>query len=233
MAVSLFLLFGRFGWYYRYEIFLWAPMFLLCLYLYSEPITAWLKSPLAFKRKCLVFITVLIIGFEHIAVTLAIPMAANNIYLQQQQMARFVADYYPKPVAVNDLGSVAFASDSYVLDLWGLASQEALAERKAQEQSKPSANDVSWMQQLVNKHNVGLAMIYYSDTGDANGWFEKVPSNWIKLGELQMTALGVSVSKREVVFFATSEKAAAELRPKLEAFSKTLPRLSHFEFAEN
>jgi hypothetical protein len=88
------------------------------------------------------------------------------------------------------------------------------------------------MQTLAERYGVGLAMIYYSNTGDANGWFEEVPVSWIKLGELKMTAMGISVSKREVVFFATNKKAAAELRPLLQEFSATLPRLTEFDFSD-
>ncbi|MCK5880602.1 MAG: hypothetical protein KAG18_01930, partial [Sinobacterium sp.] len=161
---------------------------------------------------------------EHILVTLLVPLAANNIYLQQYQMGRFVRDYYQLPVAVNDIGLVSYLGEQYTLDLWGLASKQAMLQRL------DSKGDVAWMQNLAQAHNVGLAMIYFDDQGDADGWFEKVPEQWQRLGSLNMLAAGVSVSKREVVFFSTNAAAHKKALKDLEAFSLTLPKLVVFEF---
>lgn len=214
LLLALFLLFGKFGWYYRYEIFAWISALVFALVLFAKPLEQ-------HKRKFYVLIFVL--SLEHILVTLLIPFAANNIYLQQYQMGRFVKDYYPQAVAVNDIGWVAYQNPQHVLDLWGLASYEAL-------KNKNQSKGVSWMQSLAAKHNTKLAMLYYSNTGDANGWFEQVPASWQPIGELKMTAMGVSVSKREVVFFAIDTEEQDNIKRQLQAFAKTLPPLSEFVF---
>jgi uncharacterized protein (DUF169 family) len=86
------------------------------------------------------------------------------------------------------------------------------------------------MQRLASQHNVGVAMLYFNDKGDASGWFEQVPESWRRLGSLTMQAAGVSVARREVVFFATGLEHTAKASSALVGFSKTLPPLTQFEF---
>ena len=235
LAIVLFIFCGSYGWYFRYEIFIWVFVWLMALYFYRSMVVHWIDG---LSRKALASwfaVLSVILCLEHGFATLASPVAANNIYMQQYQMSRFIDDYYHKPVAVNDLGLVAYKNKHYVLDLWGLASSEALNARKlnTQQQQLGETVDVQWMNVLAQRYDVELAMMYYStDSTKANGWFEKVPNDWIKLGELKMYALSISVSKREVAFFAMSETAKAELLPLLKDFSETLPELTEFVFAE-
>lgn len=214
LLLVLFLLFGKFGWYYRYELFAWVSALVFTLVLFTKPLQNHLRK---------VYVLLFVLSLEHILITLLIPFAANNIYLQQYQMGRFVKDYYSQPVAVNDIGWVAYQNPQHVLDLWGLASFEAL-------KNKNQSDDANWMQELAAKNNTKLAMLYYSNTGDANGWFEQVPDAWQPIGELKMTAMGVSVSKREVVFFAIDNNEKSAITAKLRDFATTLPPLSEFVF---
>lgn len=220
LMLLLFLAFGRFGWYYRYEIFIWVAVAMALLALYQTKLQAFYQQRKKFAVGVLVLLT-----SQHLLAGLLAPVSANNIYLQQMQMARFVKDYYPKPVAVNDIGWVNVANKHYVLDLWGLANKELRDLRL-------NSDNPSWMAVEAAKHDVGLAMIYSSAMGDANGWFEEVPESWHLLGHLTMQAMGVTVSKREVAFYATNEQAAKELTPLLFEFEKTLPVLTQFEWAE-
>jgi len=51
------------------------------------------------------------------------PKASYNIYEQQLQMARFVAQYYPdQPIVIQDVGAISYFSDPRVVDLIGLGS---------------------------------------------------------------------------------------------------------------
>ena len=61
----------------------------------------------------------------YLLVTTQTPAAALSIHEQQHQMHRFATRYFPHPVAVNDLGWVAYDNDQRVLDLWGLGSEAA------------------------------------------------------------------------------------------------------------
>lgn len=222
LFTALFLLLGSFGWYYRYEAFAWLSVALLLVFLYRGTLALYIAG--GRRQKMASIAVIALLSLEHIFVTLLVPLAANNIYLQQYQMARFVRDYYQAPVAVNDIGWVSYMGEQYVLDLWGLASQQAMVERLS-----PGAG-VQWMQDLTLRKDAGLAMIYFNDQGDADGWFEAVPEQWQRLGSLKMLAAGVSVSKREVVFFSTHASAHEKALQDISLFAPSLPELAVFEF---
>jgi hypothetical protein len=137
------------------------------------------------------------------------PRAAQNIWDQQYQMHRFVADYWAQDVAVNDLGWVSYRINPriYVLDLYGLASNEALRQ-------KPK--DAPWLEAMVRRHGIRFAMIYPS-------WFEGVPASWECIAELRLSGPRVTPAYDTVNFYATEPSAAAELRTKLAAFAGTVP----------
>lgn len=126
-------------------------------------------------------------------------------------MHRLAHDFAHENIAVNDLGWVSV--DSYgrfnVLDLYGLANNEALEAR---------VKDASWMRKITAKHDVGLVMLYPS-------WFNGIPREWPLLGILrqQPPRLPGTVGSTSVEIYATSPEKAAELKPKLQAFRRTLP----------
>jgi hypothetical protein len=134
---------------------------------------------------------------------------AEDIYLQQQQMARFARQYWKGAVAVNDLGQVSYNNPFYVLDLWGLASQDALAAR-ARHAGLP------WMDEVVRKKGVDLAMIY-------PGWFGGVPASWTKIGTLRVRQPVFVLGKADVQIFATSTAAIAPARAALTLFAASVP----------
>ena len=59
------------------------------------------------------------------------PWAAQDIWRQQWQMRRFVIEHVKAPVAVNDIGLVAYRNPHMVLDLIGLGSEEVRLQRLA------------------------------------------------------------------------------------------------------
>lgn len=138
------------------------------------------------------------------------------VVLQQGQMARFVKDWWHGPVAVNDLGYVAWQNPNYVLDLFGLGSSEALALRLA-----PHAR--GWAEPLLRRHGVQLAMIYDSWMGDALG------PEAVRLGELVLDERRAALGGDHVSFYATDPAAAPKLRGLLADFARTLPPGAHWE----
>jgi hypothetical protein len=83
------------------------------------------------------------LSMSYVEAEAEIPLASTNIHIQQAQMARFVADYWRQPVAVNDLGLVAYRGGEYTLDLWGLASQEARIARPSRARDGWSGSSAS------------------------------------------------------------------------------------------
>lgn len=218
-AIALHLVAGQYGWHNRYEIYIWSFLLLMSVYLASGKITNLLagnKSRTGLAKFIVVpVIFTLLTCFSYIEGLISLPIASNNIYEQQFQMRRFAVDYYKKPVAVNDLGYVSYKNNNYVLDLYGLASLEALNYRKTRQ-------DFEWMNNLANEKKVGLAMVY-------DNWF-KVPGNWIKVGELHLGKERITPSRNKVAFYALGNDAYEEIVLELNDFLPTLPEDVKFIF---
>ncbi|MEL6745244.1 MAG: hypothetical protein AAFO68_07240, partial [Pseudomonadota bacterium] len=161
---------GRYGWFSRYEIYAVA-LALGALAIVWGPL---LRSS---ERAWAVWLGVMIAltgtAVPYARTTLLTPAASHGIFLQQYQMHRFATDFFPFPVAVNDLGYVSFDNEQHVLDLWGLGSDEARVRRA---QPGFGADD---LRALARPNGTVYAMIYDTWLGDA------VPAEWCRIGELQ------------------------------------------------
>ena len=217
-AIIFHLLLGRFGWFARYEVYVMASTLGMVIYLYRRPVQALLAQVNAVMFAVFVSAAVIIIGFPYVYSTLRTPLAANNIYEQQYQMHRFVRDYYPEPVAVNDLGWVSYRNHNYVLDFWGLGSIDALHARK-------SGQDGEWMDRLAKKHGVNLAMIY-------DPWFPQKPGAWIPMGQLLLGKKKMTPAEDAVTFYALNAESADAIRSALVEFQKQLPPGVSFVFSK-
>lgn len=133
------------------------------------------------------------------------------VVLQQGQMARFVKEWWRAPVALNDLGSVAWQNPNYVLDIYGLGSSEALALRLA-------PHGRGWVEPLLRRHHVQLAMIYDDWVGDALG------PEAVRLGQLVLEDTRAALGGNAVSVYATDPAAAPQLRTMLAEFAQTLPQ---------
>ncbi len=146
-----------------------------------------------------------------------LPLAAANIAAQQHQMHRFATAFVRGPVAVNDLGAVSYRNDHYVLDLWGLGSEEA---RRKRIRGEPG-----WAEELLRRHDVALMMIY-------DDWLGlEVPEGWVRLGRLTLTRARISPAHHEVSFYARPDRAAV-LRDPARLFARDLPAGASFEPGE-
>ena len=125
-------------------------------------------------------------------------------------MHRFVTEYYKNPVAVNDLGYVAFKNNNYVLDLVGLASIEV-------QNLKRNTNSPSWMNKVADSHNVKFAMIY-------DKWFKELPPNWHKVAELYLSKIKMAPAESVVAFYILDNRIVREVISQLKRFKKSLPR---------
>jgi hypothetical protein len=205
LALALHGVVGRFGWFNRYEIYavvFGALIFLGELRGLAEKAQRWGYSLLG------------LCGIYYLISTFDVPVAVENIYHQQFQMHRFAADFYKKSVAVNDIGWVSFErpAQAYVLDLYGLASTEALQQR---------LKTADWVEGFVRRHDVGLAMIY-------SEWFWEIPASWTPLGTLTFAERRITPAHSDVAFFATTPAAVPELKAELERFVPTLPEGARF-----
>jgi hypothetical protein len=206
-AILLHLLFGKDG---RYVVYIWTATALVFLFFYRS----WLIETLTrngFSKAITYFIiVVLFVSYNYVYGTIMIPVSSNNIFEQQYQMHRFVTEYYKNPVAVNDLGYVAFKNNNYVLDLVGLASIEV-------QNLKRNTNSPSWMNKVADSHNVKFAMIY-------DKWFKELPPNWHKVAELYLSKIKMAPAESVVAFYILDNRIVREVISQLKRFKKSLPR---------
>ncbi|MGL5742694.1 MAG: hypothetical protein ACRCXC_09200 [Legionella sp.] len=215
LAASIFLhlFFGRFNWYHRYELYIYASVWLLILYLYFDIRS---QSQNQIRTYFLLLFGLIFASWPYFTVLYTLPLATNNIYEQQYQMRKFTVRWLKGPVAVNDIGWVSMNNPDYVLDLWGLGNYQLFQERKSHKTSQ-------WMDTEAKKHHVKLAMIY------AN-WFPSLPSNWILLGCLFFKGKLVSAGGPCVHFYATDASDVSQLTKQLKKFAMDLPPGSEFRF---
>jgi hypothetical protein len=124
-------------------------------------------------------------------------------------MHRFATEFFPRAVAVNDLGLASYQNDNYVLDLWGLGSETARRLRKERKLDVPA------MDSLIRNADVDFAMIYRSLFEEA------IPDSWCLLATLEGER--VSAAQARVYFYATRPSVVPAMNAALDRFEPTLP----------
>lgn len=212
-AGSLHLMVGSLWWYGRYETYVFISMVLGVFLLYYQNIqTIWRANkfrPIITR----LLLPLLVFSLPSIFIMLTTPFMSGAIYRQPYQFHRFVEDYYPHPVALNDLGLVSFRNSNYVLDLWGLASLRAMKNRQTQ------GSDPQWMDDLAVEYDVGLVFV-------TNAWFRKLPPQWIKIAEYNRNdflVYNTAGMLGKVGFYATAPEHVDKAQLALRQFSQTLP----------
>jgi hypothetical protein len=211
-VIALHLAFGRFGWYGRYQAYVFV--FAVCALPYLFPGLLFGGNVNKERRMMLgtlgaVIVTML--GFmQHLIPLLTTPLAAQNTYQQQRQMREFAVRYWKAPIAVTDIGYVSFENDHYVLDLWGLGSEEA------RELNRTRRRDL--LPALTVKHDVHLAMISDRLIADV------LPSEWRKIAVLQLTAQRITPTDAAVSFyvFGLDRAQCLHVAEQLAEFKSTL-----------
>lgn len=214
-AIGIELLFGKLGAYYRYEAYLCGATVMSLIYLYRVVLSRVLDPASARAPQVAAIGGLGVASLGYLIALANTPAASNNIYDQQLQMHRFAVDFYRQPVAVNDLGWVAFRNPNYILDLGGLASREALKARNSESGS-------GWMRRLADEHGVHLAMIY-------DEWFAERPPTWVRVGQLTFNQMRVTAADSKVSFYATDADSVASIRAALLRFRETLPKRTSFQ----
>jgi hypothetical protein len=201
----------------RYELYAWTAVVLTLLHLHKDALYVRVAGLSLWRTAALPILVAGVACASYLEATLCVPLDAANIYEQQYQMHRFAADYYRKPVAVNDLGYVSYRNDRDILDLWGLASLEALKLRR-----EHPGGDTVWMARLPRAKGVRLAMIY-------DAWFAGVPDSWGRVGDLRLGPKAFSTSRSFVSFYALDCPTFREASLLARDFGATLPNGAVFD----
>ncbi|MEL6521407.1 MAG: hypothetical protein AAFQ66_10610 [Pseudomonadota bacterium] len=202
--------FGKFGWLNRYEIYAFA---IIAAAVFIAANQAGRAVLLGLPLLALVYIG-LFYGFQ---LTL-MPRATAPIHLQQAQMSRFAKNHLDEPVAVNDLGWVAWRNPHYVLDLWGLANHEA---RQARLSDQPDG----WAGALAEERSVKVAMVYDRWLGTALG------PGWQRLGVLSRPRGWPPLGEDHVAFLLAPGIAPEPYLQALKDWAADLPDPASFTFA--
>ena len=211
---------GRYGWFLRYELYVLTAVMCLTIFIYRAHIK-WLAENTHPALALLVLLIIFAWPIKYYSYALRhTHQAANNIYEQQFQVRRAIVDFLKVPVAVNDVGLVSCGNPLYVLDLWGLASDEARVQRQ-----KCSHG---WMENLVERHKVPLAVIY--DSWLLRG--QRTPKSWQLLAQLHLSRRNVVCGDSAVSFYATDPKMAPRLLKGLAPFPKTPSPGRQVEFCQ-
>lgn len=208
VAVGLHLAVGPFGWFNRYEVYMWSAALLTAIVLFQAPLRKVALSSRPFPLLVGALGLALALGYPYIYTTLKSPLGSNNIYEQQYQMHRFVTEFYQGPVAVTDLGWVSFRNDHYVLDLFGLAHPRAMEARLR--------GDDSYMDELTREYDIDFAMLY-------GVWYPDLPERWRPVGELRLEKQRLTPAESVVTFYSLDPAAEPQLRSLLREFGETLP----------
>ena len=211
-VIGLHLAFGRFGWYGRYQSYVFVFAVCAMPYLFAGLFFgAGVKRERRMLFGALAALSVTLLGvLQHLVPFITTPIAAQNIYQQQRQMHEFAAYYWKAPVAVTDVGYVSFQNDNYVLDLWGLASEEARELNRTGRRGLLPA--------LTRKHGVHLAMISDRLISDV------LPSDWQKIAVLELASARITPTDSAISFYAfdLDQDACLKLAGELASFKSTL-----------
>jgi len=209
-AVGAHLLAGRYGWFHRYEIYALVLAAAASLYIWKDSVRAGVERLAVPTTLACCTVVLGFVGSVYTYRTFLVPLGANNVYEQHCQIHRFATEFWRDDVAVNDLGRASYRNPYYVLDLWGLGSEQV---RRARERGI-TAGDLA---RLVRDRGVGLAMIYQT-------WFGRdVPREWTLVGRIYLGRRRVTPPEDHVEFYATCPAAVPELAARLETFRRTLP----------
>ena len=217
LGVILHLLVGRFGWFSRYEIYIWTAVLLSLIYMVGPKLKHILDRQPIGRISYIALLSLLLVSTPYLLTQIRTPLAANNIYEQHYQMHRFAVTYYQGPFAVHDLGYVAYNNnDYYVLDLWGLASPGAFEKRRL-------GNNQQWLAGATQEREVGLVMIF-------DGVFPDIPPEWQAIAKLNTSRPKAMGSSEAIVFYATSQESAVTIHNALKDMEPALPANISFEF---
>lgn len=199
---------GRMGWFYRYEIYI-NTLAVMAVFHAFKRTAPHLPQRGRLAAAALLLVALMLAFKPYVHAMRISPAASANIYQQQYQMARFAQQLYPHPVAVNDLGLVSYRNPNYVLDLWGLGSEEV---RKLKASNTYTA---AAMEDLASRHNVHMVIIYRK-------WFPQgVPASWKEAATLHTPK--VTAAWGDVTFYLTPQANAEEARQALEQLRTSLP----------
>lgn len=203
---------ARFGWFFRYEVYLLGPVVISVFAISSQL----LGRPSSLKRVTLSMLVLFLAAFvvRGAGILYLAPRNALAIYSQQYQTGLFIARYYPgQSVAINDIGAPTYLSDFRCLDLWGLASPEI-----GKLVISGSYNRKGLLKLATSEH-VRIAILYPSLLGKI------VPAQWVPVARFTIADIPghLFLGAKDVEFYAADPQLADTLAQQVRSFAANLP----------
>jgi hypothetical protein len=144
------------------------------------------------------------------------PLAMNNIYCQQYQMAAFIHKLRPGTgVVANDIGAISYYNKARLLDVFGLASRKVLDLKRAKNLNK------STVAALASSHDMQVALVYDYD--------RIIPDSWIRIGEWTIPHNVVCEKSTVAVYLTAMDRNNQRMKDSFNAFASTLPKGVHYK----
>ena len=192
----------------RYEAYVLALDFCGLAVIHGEAAIAWCAR--ATWRRIAGFSAVLLVLYAGYAVQSLVALSlVRKEFTGPVQIHRFVTEFYRAPVASDRPGYIDFNQPFPVLDLSGLASEEARRRRAEGE-------GVGWMDDLLAARGIKLAIF---DNGDDPA----VPPAWTAVAELHSG----NDALHHAVFYARRPEDIPGIEDALSRFQRTLPSDVH------
>jgi hypothetical protein len=211
------------GWLYRYEAYLLIATIAVIGALLARNVSSisW-KGFNHLAAKLCVALLAFALFFPWVLRSTAayskISQACINIHDQQNQMGKFIKQYYSgRTVALNDIGAVAFFGNVHTIDLWGLGNIDVAKSKKGKYWTP------EFLDSLVKQQKTDIALVY-------DEWFNpELLKRWTKVATWKIPNNVICGS--DVVNFYSIEPAAAEdLRSRLKEFQSQLPAYVEVRF---
>jgi hypothetical protein len=175
----------------RYEVYVFALGGCTLMVCYRQRVAAFVET-MRLGRCIAVCLSVLLLFAGYVFRNMDDIQATHTLYAGSFQIRRFITEYYQHDFAISRPGVVEFRDPHYMVDLSGLAS---VSVQQAFRQHAPG--DVEWMNPLLARHDIGLAIAYMDSQ------LARVPSGWTPLAELganhQPLAIFYAVRPRDVM----------------------------------
>ena len=222
MGTLAHLQFAALGWFYRYEAYLVAVGCVAATAALADVLQrgadrGW-RQPAAWPRLAAWALVLALFGlpfWQRTAESCATLVdGCRNVDEQQYQMARFLHRYYEgEGVAANDIGNIAFYTDTRLLDTAGLVNQEVMRRLRAH------TYDQAAMRRLLARYDVQVIVVYDTWAGIYGG---QLPEWGVPVGRWTIPDNRVCASET-VSFYAPRPELAPRLTEALREFAPSLP----------
>lgn len=208
-------MFASFGWLFRYEAYLYIILyFVTCIEI------KYLSNQFNSFNRIIYFsliIGLVVFSFPRLSYSNEVmKLASKNIHDQPYQMSMFFKKYYNDSyVMINDIGTTAYFTDTRIIDVVGLASNEVLVNLLAGHGQDDSKFRTLFMRLWKDKCKIA----FFSDVAHST----KVKGmGWEKVGEWIISNNVICASDR-IHIYAADEDASNKLKNQLREFSNSLP----------